>query len=172
MRLYFGRFLSHLVTLIGSGFGGRSEADGDCPDVHHDDVARRAHRLHGHRQGRRRRLLGDDTTFQKNSTFLYIIFRGKSLSTENSVEFLEKKNLQNFFRGKFHFFPTFFLGGGKFSAEFPMKFSQEKMYEKLARLFELVTAKIFGRISFIYVSAFSTKFPKFIFKNSFGRNTY
>jgi hypothetical protein len=46
------------------------------------------------------------------------------------VEFLGKTISQNFFRRKFHFFPTFL--GGKFSAEFSMKFSPEKMYEKLA----------------------------------------
>jgi hypothetical protein len=40
------------------------------------------------------------------------------------VEFVEKMIFQNFFHGKFQFFPTFF--GGKFSAEF----SPEKMYEK------------------------------------------
>jgi hypothetical protein len=43
-----------------------------------------------------------------------------------------KMIFQNFFRGKFHFFPTFF--GGKFSAEFSPKFSLEKMYEKSVTL--------------------------------------
>jgi hypothetical protein len=62
--------------------------------------------------------------------FLYIFFRGKSLSAENSVEFLGKMIFQNFFCGKFNFFPTFF--GGKFSAKFSAEFSPEKMYEKSA----------------------------------------
>jgi hypothetical protein len=70
--------------------------------------------------------------------FFVHFFHGKSLSAENSAEFLGKTIFQNFFRGKFHFFPTFF--GRKFSAEFSPKFSMEfspkfspeKMYEKLA----------------------------------------
>jgi hypothetical protein len=43
------------------------------------------------------------------------------------VEFLGKTIFQNFFRGKLHFFSTFFFWGGGFSP----KFSPEKMYEKL-----------------------------------------
>jgi hypothetical protein len=43
---------------------------------------------------------------------------------ENSVEFIEKMIFQNFFRGKFLFFPTFF--GGKFSAGFSAEFYPEK----------------------------------------------
>ena len=39
----------------------RLEVDGDDPDVHHDDLARRQNRLHGRRQGRRRRLHGKYT---------------------------------------------------------------------------------------------------------------
>jgi hypothetical protein len=46
------------------------------------------------------------------------------------VEFLEKTIFQNFFRGKFQFFPTFF--GKKISAKFSLKFFPEKMYEKSA----------------------------------------
>jgi hypothetical protein len=48
--------------------------------------------------------------------FAYISFHGKSLSAENSAEFLGKTIFQNFFRGKLQFFPTFL--GGTFSAEF------------------------------------------------------
>jgi hypothetical protein len=42
------------------------------------------------------------------------------------MEFLGKTIFQNFFRRKFHFFPTFFRG------KFPPKFSPEKNYEKSA----------------------------------------
>jgi hypothetical protein len=52
-------------------------------------------------------------------------------SADNSAEFLGKIFFQNFFRGKFHFFPTFL--GGKFSAAISQKFSPEKMYEKSAK---------------------------------------
>jgi hypothetical protein len=57
-------------------------------------------------------------------------FPGKSLSTENSVEFVGKTFFSKPFPCKITFFPTFF--GGKFSAEFSPKFSLEKMYEKSA----------------------------------------
>jgi hypothetical protein len=57
---------------------------------------------------------------------LYIFFHGKSLSEENSAEFLGKTVFRNFFHGKLPFFPTFL--GEKFSAEF----SLEKIYEKWA----------------------------------------
>jgi hypothetical protein len=61
--------------------------------------------------------------------FSYIFFGGKSLSAENSVEFLGKIIFQNFFPWKIPFFPNiFFWGGGEFS----LKFSPEKMYEKSA----------------------------------------
>jgi hypothetical protein len=40
--------------------------------------------------------------------FFAHFFRRKSHSEENSVEFLGKMIFQNFFRGKIHFFPTFF----------------------------------------------------------------
>jgi hypothetical protein len=62
--------------------------------------------------------------------FSYIFFRGNSLSMENSAEFIVKTIFQNFFRGKFIFFPIIF--GGKFSAKFSAEFSPEKMYEKSA----------------------------------------
>jgi hypothetical protein len=58
--------------------------------------------------------------------FFVHFFRGKSLSAENSVEFLGKTIFQNFFCGKFNFFPTFL---GK---NFPRNFPRKKMYEKLA----------------------------------------
>jgi hypothetical protein len=67
---------------------------------------------------------------EPGANFLYIFSHGKSLSAENSVEFHGKMIFQNFFREKFHFFPTFL--GGKFSAEFSPKYSPEKMYEKSA----------------------------------------
>jgi hypothetical protein len=50
--------------------------------------------------------------------FLYICFRGKF----HGISW--KNNFQNFFRGKFLFFPTFLWG--KFSAEFSLEFSPEK----------------------------------------------
>jgi hypothetical protein len=43
--------------------------------------------------------------------------------------FLEKRFFKTCFRGKFHFFPTFW--GGKFSAEFSLKFSPEKNVRKI-----------------------------------------
>jgi hypothetical protein len=51
--------------------------------------------------------------------FSHIFFRGKSLSTENSAEFLGQTIFQNFFRGKFNFFPTFL--GENFPPNFPRK---------------------------------------------------
>jgi hypothetical protein len=44
-------------------------------------------------------------------------------SAENSVEFLGKTIFQNFFRGKFHFFPTFWgeIFRGIFPEIFPVK---------------------------------------------------
>jgi hypothetical protein len=56
-------------------------------------------------------------------------FKGES-GVDFSAEFLGKTIFQNFFRGKFHFFPNFF--GGKTSAEFFLKISPEKMSEKSA----------------------------------------
>jgi hypothetical protein len=38
--------------------------------------------------------------------FSYIFFHGKSLSAENSSEFVEKTIFQKFFRGKFNFSPN------------------------------------------------------------------
>jgi hypothetical protein len=47
-----------------------------------------------------------------------------------SMEFLGKTIFQNFFRGKFLFFPTFLWE--KFSMEFLSEFYPEKMYKKSA----------------------------------------
>jgi hypothetical protein len=63
--------------------------------------------------------------------FSYIFSRGKSLSAENSAEFLGKTIFQNFSAENSIFFPTVFLGEN-FPLNFPPKFSPEKMYEKLA----------------------------------------
>jgi hypothetical protein len=67
--------------------------------------------------------------------FFVHFFRGKSLSAENSAEFLGKTIFQNFFRGKFNFSPTFFffLGGGNFPRNFP-KISPEKNVRKIVHL--------------------------------------
>jgi hypothetical protein len=65
--------------------------------------------------------------------FSYIFSRGKSLSAENSVEFLGKTIFQNFFCGKFHFFPYSFFGG-KFSAEFSPKIFPGKNVRKIGPL--------------------------------------
>jgi hypothetical protein len=62
--------------------------------------------------------------------FRTFFFHGKSLSAENSAEFLGKTIFRNFFCGKLQCFPTFL--GGKISAEFSAEFSLEKMYEKSA----------------------------------------
>jgi hypothetical protein len=43
---------------------------------------------------------------------------------------LGKTIFQNFFRGKFHFFPTFL--GENFPRNFPQNFHRKKMYEKSA----------------------------------------
>jgi hypothetical protein len=60
------------------------------------------------------------TAFLSGADFSYGFFHGKSLSAENSAEFLGKTIFQNFCCGKFHF-PNIFGG----------KFSPEKMYEKI-----------------------------------------
>jgi hypothetical protein len=64
-------------------------------------------------------------------------FRGKSLSAENSAEFLGKfrgiswkNDFSKLFPRKIPFFHNIF--GGKFSAENSAEFSPEKMYEKSA----------------------------------------
>jgi hypothetical protein len=67
-----------------------------------------------------------ELNFKPGADSSCIFFRGKWFSAENSVEFVAEMIFQNFFLGKFWFFPTFF--GGKFSAEF----SPEKMYKKSA----------------------------------------
>jgi hypothetical protein len=54
--------------------------------------------------------------------------RGKSLSAENSAEFLGKSIFQNFFCGKFHFSQHFW--GKIFRGIFPKNFPQKKVYEK------------------------------------------
>jgi hypothetical protein len=46
------------------------------------------------------------------------------LSAENSAEFLGKTIFQNFFRGKFNFFPTFL--GENFPRNFPRNFARKK----------------------------------------------
>jgi hypothetical protein len=57
--------------------------------------------------------------------FSYIFFRGKSLSAENSAEFLEKKTIfRNFFRGKLHFSQHFW--GKIFRGIFPEIFPGKK----------------------------------------------
>jgi hypothetical protein len=57
--------------------------------------------------------------------FSYIFFRGKSLSAEKSAEFLGKTIFQNFFRGKFHFFPTCL--GENFPRNFPRNIPQKNV---------------------------------------------
>jgi hypothetical protein len=57
---------------------------------------------------------------EAGADFSYIFFHGKSLS----AEFLGKAMFQNFFRGKFHFFPTFW--GENFPRNFPRNFPQKK----------------------------------------------
>jgi hypothetical protein len=74
--------------------------------------------------------------------FCTFFFHEKSLSAENSEEFLGKTIFRNFFRGKLQFFPAFF--GGKFSAQF----SLEKMYEKSAPGHPVVAGCLFKRCQF------------------------
>jgi hypothetical protein len=57
---------------------------------------------------------------QTMADFSYIFFHGKSLS----AEFLGKTIFQNFFRGKFHFFPTFWVK--IFRGIFPEIFRRKK----------------------------------------------
>jgi hypothetical protein len=66
----------------------------------------------------------------RSGNFSDIFFWGKSLSAENSVEFLGKMIFQNFFRGKLYFFPTFL--GKNFPLNFPHNFPRKKIYEKSA----------------------------------------
>jgi hypothetical protein len=67
---------------------------------------------------------------------------------ENSEEFLGKMIFQNFFRGKFNFFPTFF--GGKIFPEIFRGIFPGKMYEKSVPGFDVMIAifvdfsRIFG----------------------------
>jgi hypothetical protein len=72
------------------------------------------------------------------ATFLAIFFTNssranfsKKISAENSVEFLGKTIFQNFFRGKFLFFPKIF-GGKIFRGIFPEIFPG-KIVRKIVR---------------------------------------
>jgi hypothetical protein len=66
-------------------------------------------------------ILGDFFTKTSGADFSNIVSAENHFPRKIPRNFLEKTIFQNFFRGKFHFFPN--ILGGKFSAEFSPKFS-------------------------------------------------